>query len=396
MVKVLMFGWELPPFNSGGLGTACYGLTKSLAKKNIEITFVLPRKVPLHFNFLKLVFGDNDIFFSESRLYTAYSTKNKINFNLIPNKNDFKLHSLIDEVNHYAEIAERIVKTENFDIIHAHDWLTFKAAIVAKKISKKPLVVHIHATEFDRTGGNNCNQQVYEIEKQGMEKADLVITVSDFIRRKVIEKYFIDPKKVVTVHNGAEFESYELEKASEMSKRNKVVLFLGRLTIQKGPDYFIYAAKKIIEHMDNVIFLVVGSGDMENFLMEKTAELGISDKVFFTGFLRGNDLIKAFQMADVYVMPSVSEPFGLTPLESLHCKTPVIISKQSGVSEVLNHCLKVDFWNINEMANKIISVLNYPCLKEHLTENGLKEAKTITWDKSAEKCINIYNRFLNK
>ena len=399
MVKVLMFGWEWPPYNSGGLGTACYGLTKSMAKKGANITFALPKKINVGDDFLKLIFGDSEVIYSESQLYSAYSSPSyyvSCSNKIMPKKNPSLSRNLMEEVNNYADFAEQIAEIEDFDVIHIHDWLTAKAGIRAKKVSGKPLVMHVHATEFDRTGGNNCNQVVYNIEKLGMQEADIVITVSDFIKRKVVEHYGINSEKIRVVHNGVEFDSYELEKAHALKKDNKIVLFLGRLTLQKGPDYFIYAAKKVLEKIDNVIFVIAGSGDMEKALIEKTAEMGISDQVLFTGFLRGNDLKKAYQMSDVYVMPSVSEPFGITPLESINCQTPVILSKQSGVSEILTHCLKVDFWDIDELANKIISVLNYPELYSCLRENGFREVNKISWDTPAEKCINIYNELVSK
>lgn len=394
-----MFGWEWPPYNSGGLGIACYGLTKSLAKKGANITFALPKKIDVDDDFLRIIFGDTEVIYSENQLYSAYSS---INYpvsgsnKLVPKKNPPISRNLLEEVSNYADFAQEIASFEDFDVIHVHDWLTAKAGIAAKRISGKPLIMHVHATEFDRTGGNNCNQIVYDIEKQGMQNADVVVAVSNFVKSNIVQNYGIPSEKVKVVHNGIDFENYELEKASELKKDNKIVLFLGRLTLQKGPDYFIYAAKKVLEKMDNVIFLIAGSGDMERALIEKVAELGISDKVLFTGFLRGPDISRAYQTADVFVMPSVSEPFGLVPLECMNCKTPTIISKQSGVSEVLTHSLKVDFWDVNELANKIYSVLQYPELYQCLRENGFREVNKINWDKPAEKCINIYNQVLLK
>ena len=353
-----MFGWEFPPHNSGGLGTACYGLTKSLSKKGISIKFVLPGKIKSDVDFIKIISDDDVCARSHGKyiinsLLTAYSTNGSykdrlfnenISSDFSPN-NSIYGRDLFEEVERYAVIGERIASMESFDIIHAHDWLTFKAALAAKRVSGKSLVVHVHATEFDRTGGNSINQYVYDIEKMGMEQADLVIAVSNYTKDKIVNNYGIDPSKVRVVHNGVEHENYSLDKLNALRHHNKVVLFLGRLTLQKGPDYFVYTAKKVLEHYKDVIFVVAGSGDMEKFIIRKVAEMGLSDKFIFTGFLRGKDVLAIYKMADLSVMPSVSEPFGIAPLESLTQGTPVLISKQSGVSEVLNHCLKTDFWD---------------------------------------------------
>ncbi|MBW6442675.1 glycosyltransferase family 4 protein [Patescibacteria group bacterium] len=387
-----MFGWELPPFNSGGLGTACYGLTKSLSNKGMEISFVLPKKVNLNLDFMKLIFGETDDM-PMNPLFSNPYLSSKSSKEALKSKSLYYANSLIGEVLRYASVAGDIAKKENFDVIHAHDWLTMRAGIEAKKATGKPLIVQVHATEFDRTGGNN-NQLIYELEKEGMEAADIVITVSNYTKGKVVEHYGINPNKIRVVHNGVDFEDYGVNELSELKRKNKIVLFLGRITLQKGPDYFIYAAKKVLDYMEDVLFIVAGSGDMQEFMINKSIELGISDKVLFTGFLRGADIEKAYKMADVYVVPSVSEPFGITPLESISKGTPVILSKQSGVSEVINHCLKVDFWDVNELANKIISVLQYPSLKNCLKEHGLMEVKKITWDAPAQRCIDIYNELL--
>jgi len=395
-MKVLMFGWEFPPYNSGGLGTACQGLTKALSAKGAQITFVLPKKVDLNLDYLKLVFGDkNSSVYVVNSLLKAYLNHETYyqEFSINPHPTNYGL-SLMEEVERYGRIAEEIARQEEFDVIHAHDWLTFKAGIAAKKVSGKKLVVHVHATEFDRTGGQGNNQLVYDIERQGMHEADMIIAVSNFTKNKIVEHYGVSPAKIRVVHNSVDFENYELSKIPKLREHNKIVLYLGRLTIQKGPDYFIYAAKKVLEKYKNVIFVVAGSGDMEKFLINKTAELGISDHVLFTGFLRGEDLFKAYKMADLYVMPSVSEPFGITPLESMMTGTPTIISKQSGVSEILTHCLKVDFWDVNEMSNKIICALKYKELHETLKENGFKEVQKIKWENSADKTLGVYNELL--
>jgi len=403
-MKVLMFGWEFPPHNSGGLGTACYGLTKGLKKQNVDVTFVLPRKVDVDADFIKVVFGDQEILCKEhyfvNSLLQSYSTSDSYEQRLMAEKDSPSKapviygSNLFEEVERYGAIGGKIASMENFDIIHAHDWLTFKAAIAAKKVSGKYLIVHVHATEFDRTGGNGVNQYVYDIEKRGMEEADRVISVSNYTKRKIIENYGIAPEKIQVVHNAIDFENYTMERIHELKKDNKVVLFLGRITLQKGPDYFVHAAKRVIEHYPNVIFVIAGSGDMERAIIRKVAELGIADKFVFTGFLRGNDQRAVYQMADLYVMPSVSEPFGIAPLESLMNGTPALISKQSGVSEVLSHCLKSDFWDVDDMANKIVSVLKHDELRRCLSDNGSKEVQKFSWNTPAERCVNIYNELL--
>jgi len=398
-MRVLMFGWEFPPYNVGGLGTACQGLTKALSSKGVDIIFVLPRKVDLNVDYLKLVYGDEGMekkVYLVNSLLKAYHSSSSYSesFSSQEKKSINYASDLISEVERYASVAGEIARNENFDVIHAHDWLTFKAGMAAKNATGKKLVIHVHATEFDRTGGNGVNQYVYDVEKQGMENADLIIAVSNFTKNKIVDHYGISPEKIRVVHNAVEFENYTLEKAHKLKENNKIVLYLGRLTLQKGPDYFVYAAKKVLEKEPNTIFIIAGTGDMERLLIRKVAEMGISDKVLFTGFLRGDDIHKAYRMADVYVMPSVSEPFGITPLESIMNGTPVIISRQSGVSEVISHCLKVDFWDVNQISNKIISLLKYPELHQTMKENGAMEVQKIRWENPAEKCIGIYNEVL--
>jgi len=307
-------------------------------------------------------------------------------------KKGYKLYDkeLFRQVEWYARKVCKIAEKINFDVIHAHDWPTFKAAMAIKNKFGKPLVVHVHATEFDRTGGNGVNPHVYSIEKAGMEQADKICAVSNYTKNLVKEKYGIDESKIVVVHNGVEQETKNQQVNELIKEYNKIVLFLGRITLQKGPDYFIRAAKKVSEHFDNVKFVVAGSGDMEHYIIEESARLGIADKIIFTGFLRGDDVDYIYKMADVYVMPSVSEPFGISPLEAIKNNCPVIISKSSGVSEVINHCLKVDFWDIDQLANKIISVLKYDALGKEMVRNSSEEIRRISWDAAAEKCNNVY------
>jgi glycosyltransferase involved in cell wall biosynthesis len=393
-LKVLMFGWEFPPFNSGGLGTACYGLTKGLSSHNVEIAFVLPTNKKAKADFVKLIPAN-----AKMKIYgidspiTGYMTSyeyKEIFSNPGPSKSIYG-QDLFQEVYRYSRKARLIARKEPHDIIHCHDWMTYKAGINAKRVSKKPLVVHVHATEFDRTGNLGVNQTVYNIEREGMHAADAVISVSNFTKNKIVEHYGVPPEKVHVVHNAVDFNENNFSHMNGL-KGNKVVLFLGRITLQKGPDYFLYAAKRVLEKDPNVRFILAGSGDMTSQIIEKAAELGIGDRVLFTGFLKGRDIDKAYQMADCYVMPSVSEPFGITPLEAMRNNTPVIISKQSGVSEVVSRCFKVDFWDIDKMANQILGILNYHELKESLSHDGLAEVRKFSWNDSARKCIEVYNR----
>jgi len=424
-----MLGWEFPPFITGGLGTACYGLTKAMDQLGIEVTFVLPRIVEgKYVTHVKLLtpssqreassFGVGELKNVKFRTLDSplqpYSTpdvyrrrieeilrqKQKIHGGTVSSASqliggiDYAC-DMYTEVHRYAALAAELAKTEEFDIVHAHDWMTYPAGIVVAAISGKPLVVHVHSTEFDRSG-EHVNQMIYNIERQGMERANKVIAVSFYTRSIIISRYGISGEKVEVVHNGVERNNnndWSLDE-SGIKKDEKIVLFLGRITMQKGPEYFLRAAQKVLEVMDNVKFVMVGSGDLMHRAVEMAAELGIGQKVLFTGFLRGEDVQKIYEMADLYVMPSVSEPFGIAPLEALNHDVPVIISKQSGVSEVLTHALKVDFWDVNEIANKIIAVLKYPPLQVTLRDHGGFEVRKLRWKDSAAKCAKVYEEML--
>ncbi len=400
-MKVLMFGWEFPPFHSGGLGVACEGLAKALALQGVQVIFVLPKKLNCKHPFLKIIFADENLEVKAiNSILKPYitSTSYKEMAEKIGLKN-FYASDFFNEVLRYGHNAQKIAKKENFDIVHAHDWLSFPAGIAAKNISGKPLVVHIHATEFDRTG-SNPNPVVYAIEKIGMEKADVIVAVSNYTKNKIIENYGIDEAKIKVVHNAVDngFFSQNIASPNELmdlkKAGKKIVLFVGRITLQKGPDYLLRAAQKVLQINPNVIFIVAGSGDMERQIIEETVALGISDKFLFAGFLQGEDLKKVYLAADLFVMPSVSEPFGLTALESVSLGTPILISKQSGIAEVIKNALKVDFWDIDEMANKILACLNYPVLNSTLQEESQKELTKLSWEKSAQKCLDIYNSLI--
>lgn len=395
---MLMFGWEFPPHNSGGLGTACFGLTKALAASKARVTFVLPRGEAVEADFGSIVSANIPSLKIKAVPGLIYPYVTEESYALARQLSGSHIYgwNLLEEVLMYAARSKKIVEDADFEIIHAHDWLSFPAGLMAKEVSGKPLIVHVHATEFDRTGGMGVNGAVYEIEKRGMEQADGVIAVSQWTKDVIVQYYGIPEEKIEVVHNGvlAVKDGKIAERLTELKKAgNQIVLSLGRITLQKGVDYFVQAAKVVLEHCPKTYFVIAGSGDMERKIIEMTAALGISDRVIFTGFLRGEELASLYQSADVYVMPSVSEPFGIAPLEALMHGAPVIISKQSGVSEVLKHALKVDFWDVDEMANKIIAVLRNPSLKDALRANGKKEAKTATWTKAAKKVMGYYKRF---
>ncbi|MGM5482099.1 MAG: glycosyltransferase family 4 protein [Nanobdellota archaeon] len=408
-MKVLMLGWEFPPFNAGGLGTACYGLTKAMTKHDLEITFVLPKALDnfdpesSHINIIMAnnVFLKNKNFkikainslLGEYTNSTAYKEK-LTRFKYLEKSNQsvngtLYGQDLYEEIKRYADKVKTIASVDDYDIIHAHDWMTYKAGIKAKEETGKPLIVHIHATEFDRTCGNP-SQKVYDIEREGFHAAERIIAVSNFTKQKVVENYGVPEEKIDVVHNGVEFNDYKSTSEREAKKAGKTVLYLGRMTMQKGPEYFLQAAKKVVEYDNSVRFIMAGGGDMETTLIEKAAEMGISKNLLFAGFLRGKEIDKAYKMANLYVMPSVSEPFGITPLEAMRNNTPCIISKTSGVSEVLQNCFKVDFWDINMTSNLIIAALNYNTMHKTITQGGYEEAHSQNWDSAATRCVEIY------
>ncbi len=390
--RILMLGWELPPYNSGGLGVACLGLAKALANNGAKITFVLPKKVDLEYDFMDIAFAEVE---EDSQLMqNSYVTGSP--WLLQTEYTDALPPDYIQSAIKYAQKVKKIAAKLKIDLIHAHDWMTYDAGIAAKKVLNKPLIAHIHSTVVDRCGDKYDSYQ-YDIEKRGFTEADKVISVSDFTKSILVDKYDIDKNKIEVVHNGVEETPRgDLIPALRPLKDlgYKIVLCLGRVTLQKGVDYFIRAAKKVCEYNSKVLFVVVGSGDMDEQMMNLAAELGIVEKIIFTGFLRGDERIKMFQAADVFVMPSVSEPFGIAPLEAIVHGTPVIVSKQSGVSEVLDHALKVDFWDVDEMANKILSVLAHGALESDLLKESSKELVNINWDNAADKCMSVYNQLM--
>ena len=423
-----MFGWEFPPHIAGGLGTACYGMTRGLARNGVDVTFIVPHAYGDEAQLFPHVLNASDV----EAMYGSTGSGaddilEKMSFihidsNMVPYISPEEYESyheqyvksgrktwsttdawkqrytfsgkyganLMEEVARYAVVAAQVAKDleGQFDVIHAHDWLTYFAGIAAKRVSGKPLVVHMHATEFDRSG-ENINRRVYAIEKAGMQAADRVIAVSELTRRIVIGKYGILADKVVTVHNAVRFGESE-EAAPERAVKDKVVTFLGRITYQKGPDYFVEAAAKVLQRVSDVRFVMAGSGDLMNHVVRRVAQLGIADRFHFTGFLKGGEVQRMFRLSDVYVMPSVSEPFGISPLEAMRSGVPVIISRQSGVAEVLDYAIKVNYWDVDALADAIYGLLTYPALGRMFASKGLEEVTGLKWTNAAAKIKTVY------
>jgi glycogen(starch) synthase len=449
-MKVLMFGWEFPPHISGGLGTACFGLTESLTKENTQILFVIPKtdnesieeglrirsasnvEIPIssivkHTIQHKHKCGDSEISQSESKLevirvtaeLTPYTSPHVLsdiasisNWNyqfsessIVPsfdlNTNKAKEQAtiryqfsggyepnLLEEVERYGLAGAEIARQETFDIIHAHDWLTYKAGIAAKEISGKPLVIHVHATEFDRAG-KNVDGQIFRMEREGMEAADRIITVSEWTKNIIIANYFIPASKITVVHNGA-LPANQIESIQRPPIGKPIITFLGRITFQKGPEYFVEAAAKVLLKFPNVHFVMAGSGDLLPAMIERVARLRIASHFHFTGFLKGEKVDQLWSVTTMYAMPSVSEPFGISPLEAVQAGVPVIISNQSGVAEVMNHVVKVDYWNVEALADAMCNILKYQSLSKMLISKSKNEISNVTWERAANKINTLY------
>lgn len=478
-----MLGWEFPPFISGGLGTACHGLTKALDLEGHEVLFVLPKPVgSAAAGHVRLVSPEAPVEEAEAESFAAfpsaagrepdeyasggnasvigergYSEFRRTRFLGVPagigylspysaasanpaiserrrieerwrieieslrasgieiteeilaavgvdpglargwltrQSGDYGGDVVLDS-QRYAAMALAMCRRERFDVIHAHDWMTYPAGMALASATGKPLIVHIHSTEFDRSG-EHVNQRIYDIERRGMHAAVRVIAVSELTRKICMSRYGVPRDRIEVVYNGIEWNGYTPRPELAIQPKEKIVLFLGRITMQKGPEYFVAAAKRVLEKAPHVKFVVAGSGDMARGMIEQAAVLGIGHKVLFTGFLRGDDVNRVFRMADCYVMPSVSEPFGIAPLEAICNDVPVIISKQSGVCEVLTHALKVDFWDIDEMANMIVAVLRHPPLSQTLRRHSAMEVRTLTWSGAAERCAAVYREAISE
>ena len=465
-MKVFMLGWEFPPHISGGLGTACHGLTKGLDEIGVDVVFVVPTAVPVdapsHVKLhspasLPLLNRSSDSSPGASatagrespppvrQQLSQHVDLRQVSARLQPyrqsesiaqpvvrslsdapggaappttappgvedlsNANNLEPQArtissgeenyggdLMTEVQKYARLALELASHEDFDVIHAHDWMTFPAGQAVSAATGKPLLVHVHSTEFDRAG-ENVNQHIYEIERTGMHASRRVICVSYLTRGTAISRYGIDPDKISVVYNAVEAADNNVSNVSVPIKRDeKIVLFLGRLTMQKGPEYFLAAAQKVVSKFDNVRFIIAGGGDMIDRCVRLSAEMNIGRYVTFTGFLRGDDVARVFKMADLYVMPSVSEPFGIAPLEAISHDVPAIISRQSGVSEILTHALKVDFWDTDDMANKILAVLRHDPLRRTLRQHGQIEVQKLSWLDSARGLSDIYQQVVSQ
>ena len=397
-----MYGWEFPPHFSGGLGIACHGLAESLAEKGVDVRFVLPRKMPVAQTKATVLYADeaNPLTAQEADIFSSgYMTEDRLRFLKGQYPSLQYGPSLYDEVLRYAALSPLVALQNMPDVIHAHDWLCYPAGIAAKRATGAPLVVHVHATEIDRTGRFDISNPITDIERRGFHEADRICAVSNYTKNIIVEHYGVDPNKIEVVYNGVDQQgvsilNQEEKEAVDISKLKdagwKIVLFVGRLTMQKGPDYFLEAAKKVLEHQPKTLFVISGSGDMAQQIIDRAAYLGISDKVVFAGFKKAKELGWLYTASDLFVLPSISEPFGLVPLESLLNGTPVLISKQSGVAEVLKNALKTDFWDIDDMANKILSALTYESLRVTLEQEGGREARGQVWSKVADRCIMVY------
>lgn len=420
-MKALMLGWEFPPHISGGLGTATYGITKGLSsQEDMDITLMLPAPSGDEDSSYMSIIGASEVpivYQDPSREYLEERIGRVMSLEMYYHLRDhiyadFRYmltddigciqfsgkygDNLIDEINNYSIVAGVVARADRYDLVHAHDWVTYPAGIHAKQILGVPLVIHVHATDFDRSRGN-VNPTVYAIEKDGMDHADHIMCVSELTRRTVIEKYHQDPAKVTAVHNAViPLEESILNIPDKRGVKDKVITFLGRLTMQKGPEYFVEAAARVLAKKRDVRFVMAGSGDKMDEMIRLVAEKRISDRFHFTGFMKGRQVYEVYHASDVYVMPSVSEPFGITPLEAMQCGVPCIISKQSGCSEILTYAIKLDYWDVDAMADAMYALVTYPALHDLLSQRGRNEVAGITWDKVALKIRGLYDQVLGR
>lgn len=396
-MKVLMLGWELPPFNSGGLGTACYQLCKALSKKDVDIDFILPYKAEHGIDFMNITAAQPQGVASILRSGIAYDS-----YKYTLESGSEEWFGIYDQQQLYEQSVVSLVKDRQFDIVHAHDWLTFRAAMRIKQLKNCPIILHVHSVESDRAGNKHGNPLVHEIENMSLHMADRVIAVSQHTKNAIIKDYGVPADKIEVVHNSIEpsdivpLEADNSYRYLEAMKKlgYRVVVNVGRLTIQKGLPNLLMAAKAVVERVPKTLFLIVGSGEQLYELIEQAASLGIGPNVIFADFQRGKTWRDAFAIGDLFVMPSVSEPFGLTPLEAAGYGTPSLVSKQSGISEVLNNCLKVDFWDVDEMANKITAVMRSDALRDELGRNVSIELQKMSWESSSNKVMDVYKSHL--
>jgi glycogen(starch) synthase len=393
-MKILMLGWELPPHNSGGLGTACYQLCKALSKKDISIDFVLPYRAEHGIDFMDISAAHPQGVTEVIRSGIAYDS-----YKYVLADGTEEWLDIYAQQQLYEHAVARIVEEKEFDIVHAHDWLTFRAALRVREMRNCPIILHVHSVESDRAGSRHGNPLVHEIEELGFQLADRIIAVSQHTKNMIMRDYGIPGDKIEVVHNSIEprdlapldsGNSYRYLEAMK-AQGYHVVVNVGRLTVQKGLPNLLRAAKEVIARAPKTLFLIVGSGEQYYELLDLAADLGIGQNVLFTDFQRGKRLRDAFAVGDLFVMPSVSEPFGLTPLEAVGYGTPALVSKQSGVSEILRNCLKVDFWDIDEMASQITAVVLNDPLRDELQKNALREFEEMSWDKASQKIEELYH-----
>ena len=402
-MRVLTFGWEFPPSKNGGLGVACYGLTRELLQSGVEVIFVLPKTQETIGN-AQFRFADDERLLKvrqvDATIRPYCQADSTINVIVGYDKNGkaiIKSRTIIEEVHRFAHQAAIIAKEESFDIIHAHDWTSYLAGVAAKIASGKKLILHVHATSFDQAASNNVDPAIYKIEKECFDIADKVVTVSQYTKNILVNKHHVPEDKVEVVHNGCDTNEPDRLPPTlvEMKKQGKkIVLYHGRISIQKGVDYFVRAARRVVDVDPDVVFVISGWGDMRTQIIDQVGAMGLSKNVLFAGALWEEDRDRMYQSADLVVMPSVSEPFGLVPLEALQHGTPSIISKQSGVAEVLTHVLKVDFWDIDEMANQILSSLRYPAIRQQMVNEGKMQMKNMSWRVAAQKIQHMYRSLL--
>jgi glycosyltransferase involved in cell wall biosynthesis len=398
-MKVLMLGWELPPHNSGGLGVACYQLCNALSQKNLDLEFILPYEAAEQPEFMKVTAARPVGVAEVLKSGIAYDS-----YKYVYQDGHEEWHDIYSQVAMYEHAVDKMLDTKEFDIVHAHDWLTFRAAMRVKMRTGVPMILHVHSLETDRAGGQRGNPLVHEIEEMAFMMADRILAISEFTKQGIYRDYGIPLEKIEVVHNSIDpTEVVPLDIDNEYrylsalkAQGYRVITNIGRLTVQKGLPNLLRAAQLVIQKQPKTVYLIVGAGDQYEELIQLAAELGIGKNVIFTGFQRGKAWRDAFAIADLFVMPSVSEPFGLTPLEAALYGTPSLVSKQSGVGEVLHSCLRVDFWDVNEMANKMIAAVRSEALTAQLAEGAASQVWNMSWHKSADAIYNIYSRHLNR
>lgn len=395
-MKILMLGWELPPHNSGGLGVACYQLSRALGSLGVDIDFVLPYDAPHNINFMNIIPA---MPITAEKLATAGGAYDSYCYHCESEACEHAApKDLRAQQERYNKFVENYLLKQNPDVIHAHDWLTFEAGMRAKQRTGKPLVAHVHATEFDRSGEHQGNPLVHDIEYHALHMADRVVAVSQVTKDIIVREYTIPADKVDVVHNSIDPDDFadvsfagSYVYLEEMKKRGyTVVVSLGRLTVQKGLRYLIQAASEVVRVNNKVLFLIAGDGELRNELIELAAELGVAHNIVFTGFVRGQRWRDAYAIGDMFVMPSVSEPFGLTALEAAGTGNAVLLSKQSGAGEVLKSVLKFDFWDTTKLANYILAIAEQPVLRQSLMHNVQGEFAKLSWLSVAQKCHDIY------